>query len=183
MMSKPQPHDPEEQPIPSEQEETVSLPRKEYEQLLARLAELEGTKERFLRAAADFENAKKRLTRERDEFVKFSQESVMKDLLPVLDNFERALSHAGVVKDPAAKKVIEGIEMVFKQLSEILKTHGLARLKTVGEKFDPHLHEAVAYVHEPGEEDRITDEIQAGYQLHGRLLRAAKVRVRAPETP
>ena len=174
-MSKPK----EEEPQP---EQDITISRKEHEELLAKIAELEASKDRFLRGAADFENAKKRLMRERDEFAKFSQESLLKDILPVLDNFERALSHAGEVKDPAAKNLVAGIQMVFKQFSENLKSHGLVRLKTVGEKFDPHQHEAVGFVHEAGEEDQIVDEAEAGYKLHDRLLRAAKVRVRAAAT-
>lgn len=155
------------------------MPEGEIENLKARLAELEGMRERFLLAAADFENAKKRLTRERDDFVRFSQEKLIRELLPVLDNFERALSHGvGTSQDASAKAVVTGIQMVFKQLEEILKSQGLKRVKTVGEIFDPHQHEAVAYVSSPGKENEITDEVEAGYFLHDRLLRAAKVRVR-----
>src|SRR5947199_389498 len=134
---------------PSEQApENVTLSRQEYEELLARLKELEELRDRYIRGAADFENAKKRLARERDEFVKFSQENLLRDLLPVLDNFERALSHAGDSKDP----IVAGIQMVFKQMSEILKNHGLVRFKTVGEILDPSRHEVVSFVSGPGRE-------------------------------
>ena len=147
----------------------------EHEALLLRLKELEELRDRFQRGAADFENAKKRLARERDEFVKFSQENLLRNLLPVLDNFERALSHAGNSKDP----VISGIQMVFKQTNEILKNQGLVRFKTVGELFDPTRHEIVSFAAGPGREDEIVEEIEPGYFLHDRLLRAAKVRVRS----
>ena len=173
-------HDPDSvNPSPSpEGQETVSISKKEYEGLLAKLKELEGAQERFLRGAADFENAKKRLAREREEFIKFSQENLLRELLPILDNFERALSHAGESKkDP----VIAGIQMVFKQLGEIFKSQGLVRIKTVGELFDPSRHEAVAFVSSEGREDEIVEEIESGYFLHDRLLRAAKVRVRSSE--
>ena len=155
---------------------------KEYAELRARLEELEGMKDRFLRAAADFENAKKRLMRERDEFVKFSQESLIRDLLPILDNFERALMHAGDVQDPALKGIAAGVQMIFKQLGEILKNQGLKRLQSMGEIFDPHCHEAVGYVHEAGKEAEVVEEVEPGYLLHDRLLRAAKVKIRvAPD--
>lgn len=162
----------------SKDKEQPEMPADEIESLKARLTELEGMRERFLLAAADFENAKKRLTRERDDFVRFSQEKLIKDLLPVLDNFERALSHAGNIQDPAAKNIVTGIQMVFKQMEEILKAQGLKRVKSVGEIFDPHQHEAVGYVSGPGRDHEVTDEAEAGYFLHDRLLRAAKVRVR-----
>lgn len=153
------------------------LSRQEHEELLLRLKELEDLRDRYMRGAADFENAKKRLARERDEFVKFSQENLLRDLLPVLDNFERALAHAGASKDP----VISGIQMVFKQMNEILKNQGLIRLKTIGELFDPARHEIVSFAAGGGREDEIVDEIEPGYFLHDRLLRAAKVRVRSSQ--
>jgi molecular chaperone GrpE len=166
-------------PVPADSPESadVSLPRSEYEDILKRLAELEGIREKLLRSAADFENARKRLTRERDEFAKFAQESILKDILPVLDNLERALSHAGDVQDKAAKGLITGIERVFKQFDEILKNHGLKRLKTLGEKFDPHFHESVGTSPAAGPEGHVAEEIEPGYMLHDRLVRASKVRL------
>lgn len=151
----------------------------ELEQLRAKLAELEGMRDRFLRSAADFENAKKRLAREKEEFVKFSQESLLRDLLPVLDNFERALAHLPANADGQSKAVLTGVQMVFKQMLEILKGQGLKRMQTVGELFDPHKHEAVAYLPGKGREHEIVEEVEPGYFLHDRLLRAAKVRVRS----
>lgn len=170
----------------------VEVSAQEYENLKKRVEELEGLREKFIRAAADFENAKKRNTRDKEEFIRFSQERILRELLPALDNFERALNHAAALTVPNAdeetlrqniKSLIAGVQMVQKQVLDVLKVNGLTRLKTLGEKFDPHLHEVVGHVTEEGEEDRIVDEIQAGYKLHDRLLRAAKVRIRvSPET-
>lgn len=161
-------------------DEEIRLPRAEYEELLRRMKELEGMKEQLLRSAADFDNAKKRLARERDEFVRFSQENLIRQLLPVLDNFERALAHAG--ESSASEGLVSGIQLVFKQLVEILKKQGLTRLVTVGQKLDPHQHEVVSHLQQEGPEDEIVEEVEAGYLLHDRLLRAAKVRVRvSPE--
>lgn len=154
------------------------LPLKEYEALAAKLAELEGMKDRMLRTAADFDNAKKRLAKEKEEFVKFADEKLIRGLLPVLDNLERALAHAGE-NGASVSGFLTGVERVHKQLLDFLKAHGLKRVPVRGEMFDPHLHEAVSYVHEPGKENEIVDEVQAGYFLHERLLRAPKVRVRA----
>lgn len=138
-------------------------------------------RERFLRSAADFENAKKRLAKERDEFVKFNQENLLRELLPVLDNFERALSHVPENLEGPVKAVLTGVQMVFKQVAEILKNQGARRIASVGEIFDPHQHEAVGYVHDKGRENEIVEEVEPGYFLHDRLLRAAKVRVRHSE--
>lgn len=162
-----------------ENKENVTLSRQEYDDLQKRLAELEALKDRLMVSAADFDNAKKRLMKERDEFIKFSQENMIRSLLGVLDNFERALAHASTDDPKALKGIVAGIQMVFKQLQEILKSQGVERLKTIGEKFDPHQHEAVGHVYEDGPEDVIVAEHEAGYRLHDRLLRAAKVRVRS----
>ena len=104
---------------------------------------------------------------------------LIRELLPVLDNFERALSHAEETKD--SKGIKAGVQLVYKQLNEALKAQGVKRMKTAGEIFDPHQHEAVGFVDEPGREDEIVEEVEPGYFLHDRLLRAAKVRVRHPQ--
>lgn len=170
------PHD--EQEKQEESPEIQRLPLKEYEALMAKLSELEGMKDRMLRSAADFDNAKKRLAKEKEEFLKFNHERLVRSLLAVLDNLERALTHSG--ESPSeSSALLTGVELVQKQLLEVLKAQGLRRVPTQGQMFDPHLHEAVSFVHEPGKENEIVDEVQAGYFLHDRLLRAPKVRVRA----
>lgn len=159
----------------------------EYESLKKKVEELEGLRQKFLLAAADYENAKKRNARDKEDFIKFSQERILKDLLPVLDNFDRAVSHANAASANASAyedlrqnltTVISGVERVRKQLTDILKMHGLKRIETADQTFTPHFHEVVAHVPEEGKEDQIVDELEPGYMLHGRLLRAAKVRVR-----
>lgn len=162
----------------------VTLSRDEYQNLMKRLEELEGLREKLMRSAADFENAKKRLARERDDFVKFSQENFIRSILPVLDNFERALLHAQTQQQSAPaeaqslKGLISGIQMVHKQFTDTLKNQGLSRIQALGEVFDPHKHEAMAHIPEEGPEDVVIQELEAGYMLHDRLLRASKVNVR-----
>jgi len=167
----------------------VEVPAQEYEALKKKVEELEGLREKFLLGAADYENAKKRNAREKEDFIKFSQERILRELLPVLDNFERAVSHANTASAKASSyedlrqnltTVISGVERVQKQLTDILKMHGLKRLETADQPYSPHFHEAVAHVPEEGKEDHIVDELEPGYMLHDRLLRAAKVRVRVP---
>ena len=173
----------------------VEVPAQEYEALKKKVEELEGLREKFLLAAADFENAKKRNARDKEDFIKFSQERILRELIPVLDNFERAVGHATTASASATsyeallqnlKTLLSGVERVQKQFTDALKLHGLKRVETAGQMFNPHFHEVVAHVPEEGPEDQIVDELEPGYTLHDRLLRAAKVRVRVspqPQTP
>jgi molecular chaperone GrpE len=183
-------HDPVDAKAPA-QNGKVEIPAQEYEDLKKKVEELEGLRQKFLLAAADYENAKKRNTREKEDFIKFSQERILKELLPVLDNFERAVGHANTASVNASgeetlrqnlKTLVSGVERVQKQLTDILKMHGLKRIETADQLFNPHFHEVVAHVAEEGKEDQIVDELEPGFTLHDRLLRAAKVRVRvSPE--
>ena len=184
--------DPLEADTPEQNDAKVEIPAQEYDGLKKRVQELEGLREKFLHAAADFENAKKRNAREKDEFLKFSQERILKEILPVLDNFERAIDHAtastatGSTEEALQqnfKTLVSGVERVEKQLVDILKTHGLIRFTTIGQLYDPHRHEVVGHIAEEGPEDRIVDELEPGYMFHDRLLRAAKVRIRVSPQP
>jgi len=168
--------------------ETVEISKQELEDLYKRLQDLEAMKENLQRHAADFENAKKRLAKEREDFVKFSQEKLIKSLLPILDNFGRALSHSELPEEALKdinkatqhfNNVLSGIGMVQKQLDDVMKNQGLVEIEALKKPFDPHKHEALAYVEEDGIPDEVTDVIESGYMLNDRLLRAAKVRVRA----
>jgi molecular chaperone GrpE len=170
----------------------IEVSRQEYEALQKKVAELEGLREKFLLSAADFENAKKRNARDKEDFIKFSQEKILRELLPVLDNFERAVGHANAASANATgyealqqnlKTLLEGVQRVQKQFTDALKLHGLKRIETEGQMFNPHFHEVVAHVPEEGPEDQIVDELEPGYTLHDRLLRAAKVRVRVSPQP
>lgn len=169
----------------------VEITKQELDNLYARLKELEAMKENLQRHAADFENAKKRLAKEREDFVKFGQEKLIKGLLPILDNFQRALSHASLPEEAKGdndkvtqhyKGVFSGVEMVEKQLKDVMKNEGLVEIESLNQDFDPHKHEALAYVEEDGKPDQIIDVIETGYMLNDRLLRAAKVRVRKAPT-
>ena len=160
---------------------SVTLTSEEYEKLLAQAGELEALREKFLRHAADFDNARKRLAKEREEFVKFSQERLIREALPILDNFERALAHweeTNFSKPEAVQSLNTGLQMMLKQLLSVLENHGLKRFSSEGEPFDPHRHEAVGQVEEEGPEDVVVHEILPGYLLHDRVLRPAKVRIR-----
>lgn len=171
------------QPLPAGAQDAVTLSKKEYEDLMQKIQDLEGVKQRMLMAAADFENAKKRLTRERDEFVKFALEKLIGNLIPVLDGFDRAIGHAG--EDPASiKGVVEGIQMIYKQFENVLKGEGLRKVSGQGKDFNPEFQEAIGYIEEPGHEHEVVEEIQPAYYLNDRLIRAGKVKIRIhPRNP
>lgn len=149
--------------------------KEEDAKLLEQAKELEAMRDQLLRSAADYDNARKRLAKEREEFIRFSQERLLRELLPILDNFERALAHT---EGTDSQGVAAGIQLIWKQLSEILSAHGLKRLSSEGQPFDPHLHEAVDQVEEEGPENIVVKEVVPGYLLHDRILRPAKVRIR-----
>lgn len=151
------------------------------EEEIARLREeVASAEDRRLRALAEADNLKKRLIREKEEFVKFAAEGVLADLLPVLDNLDLALAHGRTVA--ACKDVVMGVDMTRKVFLDILSRHGLEPCGAAGEEFNPEFHEAVGA--QPGGPDCqapdgcVLQVMQAGYRLRGRLLRPAKVLVR-----
>ena len=139
---------------------------KEYEELW----------ESYLRLQADFDNYKKRSYKEKIEFIKFANEGLIIELLDILDNFERGIRSAEAKKD--FDLLHQGVDMISKQLHSLLESKGLIRIKCVGERFDPHRHEAIEVVEGEGKQsDTILDEMQPGYLLNGRIIRTAKVKV------
>jgi len=163
--------------------EIITLPRKDYDELAAKAVESDNLKDKYMRAHAEFENARKRLEKDRSDFMKYANEGLIMDFLPILDNLEIAEKHIKEAKD--FKAVQEGVDMIQGQIQKFLGEIGLARIKTEGEKFDPHIHEAVATSDENGKDDGlITEELKAGYKLNGKLLRPAMVKIakKKPET-
>jgi molecular chaperone GrpE len=135
--------------------------------------EVADLQDRLLRARAEFENARRRAERERSEFLQFSSMDTVRNLLPVLDDFDRAL------KTPAADKdYARGVELIYNRLFDHLKKLGLEPIATEGKLFDPNVHEAVQRVETEDEEDQaILGELQRGYNFKGKLLRPAWVKV------
>jgi molecular chaperone GrpE len=136
-------------------------------------AENEQLKSRYLRTLADFENFRKRNEREKADFFKYALANVMRDLLPVLDNFDRALEHAEEGDD-----FHRGVLLIYKQLFETLQKHGLTPIDEAGVHFDPNIHEAVIREEDPSVPGQtVVAVLQKGYFLHDRLLRPALVKV------
>jgi molecular chaperone GrpE len=142
----------------------------ERDQLLKEKAELY---DRVLRARAEFENARRRAERERLDFLQFAAMDLVKDILPILDDFERALKVETADRDYA-----KGIELIYQRMFETLKKLGLEPIESKNAKFDPNLHQAVERVHtEEAEDMTILDEFQRGYNFRGKLLRPSMVKV------
>ena len=138
-----------------------------------------GDRERVLRLQAEFENFKRRVEREKEDFYRHATSGLVGQLLPVVDNFERALLHAD--EDPRGSgPFLDGVRLIHKQLFEVLTRHGLCAVETVGRPFDPEVHEAVATEESTTvPANTVLAEFQAGYLFHGRLLRPAMVKVSA----
>lgn len=163
-----------------EQEEPFDPETADGDTLLAKYRELgdelSETQERVLRTAADAENFKKRLQREKEEQTRYANESLMRELLPVIDNLERALEHSGAGADQ--EDLLEGLNMTLKGFLDTLTRFGCTPVETAGKPFDPNFHEAVSQEesadHEP---NTVLRELQKGYMLKERLLRPAMVLV------
>jgi molecular chaperone GrpE len=151
---------------------------KETVSLSAQVAEL---KDQYLRKIADYENFRKRMTREREDAISFANTSLLLDLIGIVDNFDRALQATNESKDPGHLR--DGIGLIERQMLSMLENKwGLVKFSCKGADFDPEAHEAIA------REDRddvaepiVVDEFLAGYRLHGRIIRTAKVKVGMPK--
>jgi len=133
--------------------------------------------DRYLRVNAEFENYKKRMLRESSDRFKFFNLDLIKELLPSLDNIDRAISHAKS-DNTDVESIIVGLEMVDKMTHEVFEKYGVTRVKTVGEEFDPNIHQAVGVDDSASVPDnQVVEECLGGYTLHGRIIRPAMVRV------
>lgn len=134
-------------------------------------------KEKYLRKMADLDNLKKRHEEEKDKLRKYAHKDVLSDLLEVIDNFDRALDSMNF----ESEEVADGIDMISRQLKEVLEKHNAEPIDAEGEPFDPNIHEAMMQEEDPAlEEERVKEVFQKGYRLHDRILRPAQVKVGVP---
>jgi molecular chaperone GrpE len=156
-------------------EETAATENGAVEELERRLAEVEAERDERVadlqRVAADFDNYRKRSVRDQEALVARAHERLVKQLLPVLDNLERALVAA---TEHEEEQVLEGVELVLRELNEALKKEGLEEIETDG-RFDPHVHEALLTQPSEAEEGAVIEVLQKGYRLGDRVLRPARV--------
>ncbi|ANU23530.1 nucleotide exchange factor GrpE [Planococcus donghaensis] len=138
--------------------------------------QLEAEQNKYLRLLADYDNFKRRTQKDKEIANKFRSQSLLADLLPVLDNFERAMS--ATTKSEESASLLKGIEMVQKSLLEAVNREGLEEIKAVGEQFDPNFHQAVMQEKDDSAEPGVVlQELQKGYILKDRVLRPAMVKV------
>ncbi len=163
---------------PSPDEVAVEGPSGAGEREAALVAGAQAAQDRFLRLAAEFENYKKRVQRDQDEYTKYAHERLLKDLLPVLDNLQRALQHTQ--SEGNTNGVVHGVELTCKQYLEVLSRFGVRPIPSVGLPFDPAVHQAVATVEAKGQApNTVVKEYEKGYFLYDRVLRPAMVTVAA----
>ena len=155
----------------------VILSKQEYEKLKEQADKASEYWDRILRLQADFDNTRKRLDREKQDFYKFANEGIIVELLNILDDLERTLELAQT-KHQDLPTFLKGVEMILAHLYDLLKGHGVRPVESVGKSFDPNYHEALMQV-EDGKvaEHTILEELQKGYTMNDRVIRTAKVKV------
>ena len=132
--------------------------------------------DRYLRTAAELENYKKRAAKDRQDFVKYANETLIRDILPTADSMERALEHASESEDFEA--FVDGLGLIHDTLISVLGKHGAQKIDAVGKDFDPNFHEALMQVNGGKDQDnKVAEEFETGYLLNGRLLRPSKVSI------
>lgn len=157
---------------PTTDPEDASASEEPLDPIEALQRECEELKDKFLRSRAEFDNYRKRTSREVERIRKSAAESVIHDLLPVLDNLELALQHGGEASGP----LTEGVTLVLRQMIEILEKCGLEAIEAQGQPFDPNIHEAVSQMaSDEVAKDSVVVEYQRGYKLGGQVLRPSKV--------
>ena len=162
---------------PSKETDQGSIPT----ELEAKTAEVLALNDKYLRLAAEFENFKRRAQRDQHDAIRFANEKLLKDLLPIVDNLERAI-HCGS-EQSTSEGLLEGVELTQKQFLETLAKLEVKQISSVGEVFDPTRHQAVAQVEsETAEPNTVVEEFQKGYFLHERILRPAMVTVAKEKT-
>lgn len=152
------------------------LTEEQIEEIKARAAKADEYWNQLLRTAADLDNFKKRATREKQDAVKYANESLLGKLIPVLDNFEMALAAATTAQAASADSLQQGVSMIQQQLKQVLAEAGLEEVNAAGQPFDPNYHEAVSQQEsEEIPEGHVLQQLRKGYKLRDRLLRPATV--------
>ncbi len=169
---------------PKEQEEPKAK-KSELEELRQQIEDLQKEKDELFgklqRVSADYANFQKRAPKQIADTIVYEKEKIIKTLLPALDNFEHTLQNAH--SSGNADVLVKGIQIIYDQMLDILKTHGIEQIEALDEKFDPALHEAVMQKAEPDRKENVVlEEFQKGYKLNGRVIRPSKVIVNKPSS-
>ena len=172
--------EPESGPGPGKETADGTGPEQEILLLKATLEEkteeIRAMKDKYLREVAEMENHKKRLARDMMDQLQYANENILKELLPVLDNLDRAITHMKTA--PELADWVEGVDLTYKQCIDLLKKFGVSPIPSVGELFDPSRHQAVTYLDTNDQpENHVAEELQKGYLFHERVLRPSMVAV------
>ena len=168
---------PKEEEKVAAQEKIISLKESEFLELKEEGQKAKEYWDRLLRLQADFENTRKRLEREKQDFLKFAHEGIILELLNILDDLERTVELAQT-KHQDLPAFLKGVEMILAHLYEMLKEYGLKPIEAEGKVFDPHYHEALMQIENKDvPEQTIVEELQKGYLLNDRVIRTSKVKV------
>lgn len=169
-------HEHKEENEEKEKGKTIAISREEFNALKEKSKQADLYFDKLLRLQAEFDNTKKRLDKEKQEFVKFAEASLILELIPIMEDFERALESANKKDDIESLK--KGIEIIVKHFKNLLAKRGLGEIESVGKPFDPTLHEALLREEDDEHpENTITEEYQKGYSLGDKVLRHAKVKI------
>ena len=146
--------------------------QKEYHKIADKNKKIDELTDTLKRLQAEFENFKKRIDKEKQEFVKYAQSDIIQNMLPVLDSFELALKNTN-----NKEKLVEGVKMIYAQFNSVLQASGLKPIKAIGEKFDPYKHEVLMKKKSDKPEETVLEELQKGYMLNDRVIRHSKVNI------
>jgi molecular chaperone GrpE len=168
--------------IPGFGDEDASVqPAPEEDALEMALKEASDNRDRWVRAVAELENYKKRALQEKSRLLKYKNEELLRELLPIVDNMERALAHCDV--EGRCDPLTEGVSMIGSMFRDLLGRFGVTPMTALGEAFDPHVHEALAKIPTPNQPpNTVVEVLEKGYTYQDRLLRPAKVAVSAAVT-
>ena len=154
----------------------VTISAKEYQEFSECAKQKQEYFDKLLRLHAEFENFKKRAVKEKQQFLKLANEGLICELINILDNFERAFDSANKMSD--FKSLHQGVEMILKQIHQLLEKEGVKKIECVGKAFDPAHQEAIAHIEtDKYAENTVVEEVQKGYLLEDRLIRPAVVKV------
>ncbi len=170
----------------SAEAESATVPSADVDKLNAIIqekdTEIAELKDKYLRVLADSDNARKRIRQQSEESVRIQKEALLREVLPIIDNLERAVDAARGCGN--GKSIVEGVELVLRSMHELLRNQGVTQMSALGQTFDPSRHEAVGHIessaHQP---NTVVEEFNRGYQIGERTLRPARVTVAKPADP
>ena len=167
------------------EEKAVTLNEADFQKLQQEADKAKDLWDKYVRLQAEFENTRKRMEKDKQEFTRYATEEIIVELLNILDDLERSVGVAGEQEGEAESKeshslkvFLKGVEMILAHLYDLLKKHGVKPIEAEGKIFDPHFHEALMQVVDPDvPEHTVVEELQKGYMLHDRVIRTSKVKV------